>query len=120
MNRGCSGSGSIFLRRRMIRRSTLRSNGSQSRCWFRFRMRSRESARFGMFGERLQQVELERRHRHFTAMLVGQPMRGEIEHAAPDAHARGADVGARARTTCGAARFSRAPSSSRGSKGFGT
>src|SRR5262245_37528358 len=46
-------------------------------------------------GERLQQVELERRHRDFLSLLVGQPVRGEVEHALPDAHALGAELGAR-------------------------
>src|SRR6478736_10350666 len=46
-----------------------------------------------MFGERLEEVELERRHRHFSALLIGQPVRSDIQHAATDAHSCGPDVG---------------------------
>src|SRR4029453_12506998 len=47
-----------------------------------------------VFRKRLQQIELERRHRHLCPLLIGEPMRGEVEHAASDPHAFGAEVGA--------------------------
>lgn len=46
-----------------------------------------------MRGERLEQIELERCHRNLLADLIGQPMGGQVEHAAADANSLGAQVG---------------------------
>ena len=94
MYRGCSGSGSIFLRNRMTRRSTLRSNGSQSRFWLKIQDAFARERPVGLLRQRLQEIELERGHRHLFARLVGEPVGGEVEHAASDAHPFRADVGA--------------------------
>src|SRR3954451_4224204 len=45
-----------------------------------------------MVAERLEQNEFERRHRHFVALLVGEPVCGAIEHATPHAYALGAHL----------------------------
>ena len=60
-------------------------------------MRSRDSGRFGCSRERLQQVELERRHRHLGAVLVGQPVRGRRRARSGPMRTRSAPISARAR-----------------------
>ena len=56
-------------------------------------MRSRERAPVGMLRKRLEQIELQRRHRHLASLLVREPVCGEVEHASSDAHPFGAEVG---------------------------
>src|SRR5215813_1511034 len=47
----------------------------------------------GMLCERLEQIEFERGHRHFTTPSVGETMGSEVEHAVPDAHSLGTQIG---------------------------
>src|SRR4051812_35628413 len=47
-----------------------------------------------MVAKGFEQNEFKRRHRDFVALLVGEPMRGAIEHAAPNAYPFGAHFGA--------------------------
>src|SRR6185437_6956146 len=46
----------------------------------------------GVFGERLQQIEFQRRHRDLCALLVDKPAGGNVEHAPPDSYAGGAEL----------------------------
>src|SRR5438034_7037529 len=48
----------------------------------------------GVFRKRLEQVKLQRGHRYVCALLVHQPVCGEVEYASPDAHPCSAKVGA--------------------------
>ena len=63
----------------------------------RFRMRSRDSGRFGCSASAFSRSNSSGDIGTSAPCLVGEPVRGEVEHAAADAHPLGADLGAAAR-----------------------
>ena len=67
-----------------MRMSIERSNGSHSRLRVSVSSWSRDEHPVGVLDEHAQQVELHAGDRQLRAVLVGQLVRGEIEHAAAD------------------------------------